>query len=223
MLPENALRITDLTISPAPKRWLVDIYWINEIMCPSLWFLQLRLQAEWGCICFSFDCHSGPGAGRRPTWWLQPERCETVLRDGSTAVESSHTPEGNPKPWGCACLLWEPEREELLNRDVGGWDQTSEERKAWRKKKVGAVLVSIWSKLGFDASGLVMAVILVLSYQMLGEITSNDVWQYPRWRNAWSIGTVWGVTSMSVNRQCLRGDFSRYSWKGGISSCLGDN
>lgn len=51
------------------------------------------------------------------------------------------------------------------------------------KKKVGAVLVSIWSKLEFDvswlgsgASGVITRVTLVLPHQTVGEIVSNDLW-----------------------------------------------
>lgn len=64
-------------------------------------------------------------------------------------------------------------------------DQTFEERKAWRKRKLK--LVSIGSTLGIDASwfgsgasALITRVNFILSHQTMGETRSNDVWQYPR-------------------------------------------
>lgn len=60
-------------------------------------------------------------------------------------------------------------------------DRTSEERKAWRKRKLK--LVSIGSKLGIDASWfgseaseLITRVNFFLSHQTMEETRSNDLW-----------------------------------------------
>lgn len=47
----------------------------------------------------------------------------------TTTAEGSQTPEGSRRLGGCACLRWEPGRDEFQNQRVEARDQTSEEKK----------------------------------------------------------------------------------------------